>query len=154
MRFRAPPPAARRPGGRAVADEAERCIDAAVEQRPEREQDVRNALDRRHAPDPPDHETLLRDAEQATELGSAIAAHALLEVDPEPDDDELLGGSDPERDQIVPNLGPDRDQPRRVPGQRALGLTEEPRADRAEVSAEHVAVVRVDDHGRAGVSRQ
>ncbi len=137
---------------RPVPDETERGVDSAVEQRAEGQQHVRHPLDRRHAPDPADDEALLGDPEQPPELGSSVAAHAVLEVDPEPDHHELVCRRDTERDEVVSHLRPDRDEPCRVPGECALGLAEEARADRVEVPAEHVTVVGVDDHRRPRVA--
>jgi len=63
---------------RAVADEAERRVDAEIEEPLERRQDVRHALDRGHAADPADDEAIVRDAEQAAMLlaNSRIVQHA------------------------------------------------------------------------------
>ena len=139
----------------AVADQAERGLDAAVEQRLEGREDVRYALDRCHAPDPADDEPVIGDAEEMPELRAPVAGqNTRLEVDAETDHRELLGRRHSELDEIVANLGPDGDQPVRVPRERALGLAEELGAQRVEVAAQHVPVVGVDDHRRPRVARE
>ena len=125
---------------RPVTDHAEHRVDAAVAQPLERNEYVVRPLYRRHAADPTDGEPAVRDAEVAAALGTTI-----VELDAQADHDEALGRRNAETDQIVTHLRAHGDQCRRAGGEPALEQTEEQRANRAEVTAEDVAVERVDD---------
>ena len=98
----------------AVADHAQRRVDAAVAQARERAQHV---VAPRLTP-------VMRPIQPTTKRSSADAHHparalgaaslgggdALVELDPEPDDGELLGRRDAERDEVVAHLRADRDE--------------------------------------------
>ena len=76
----------------AVADEQEPGVDALLPQRRERGEEVAGLLHTRHAAQPADDEALRRDAEPPADLvPRLVAADTLLQLDPEPHDDELLG---------------------------------------------------------------
>ena len=98
----------------AVAHHAETGVDAALAQVPEPFQHVVGALDGGHAADPADDEAAVRDPELATRLlAAALRGHPLLQLDAEPDHDELLRGGDAEGDEVVAHLGADGDEPGR-----------------------------------------
>ena len=94
-----------------VADHAERRVDAVVAQAPEGEEHVVGPLDRGHPADPADDEAVVGDADSARlSRRPSVRRDALVELDPEADDDEPLGRRDPERDQVVADLRADGDQ--------------------------------------------
>src|SRR5919201_3386133 len=96
---------------RAVADEAERRFDAAFAQQPEALEDVVAALNRRHAAHPADGEAFVGDAQIASCLGAAVRrGDPFAQLDPEPDDRELLRRRDAELDEIVAHLRADGDE--------------------------------------------
>ena len=148
------PPLEVQPVG-AVADEAERRLDAAFAQQLEAFEDVVAALHGGHAADPADGEPAVRDPEVAAGLRAAVRRpDALVELDPEPHDGELLRRRDAEPDEVVPYLRAHGDEHRRVAREDPLEPAEEPRAERPEVAAQDVAVEGVDDDRRPRAPRQ
>ena len=139
---------------RAVADEAQAGVDAAVQEPLEGEQDVVRALDGGHAADPADREALVGDAHHPPGPLPRLRRRvdALLELDAEADDRELLPRRDAERDEVVTHLRADGDERRRRGREAPLEHAEEAGADGAEVAAEDVAVERVDDDRRPRVA--
>ncbi len=131
----------------AVADQAQRRVDAALAELLEREQHVVRALDGGHPADPADDEAVVRDAEQppCPRAGAAVAADPLLELDPEADDDEPLRRRDAEPDEVVAHLRAHGDERVGAAGEQALEQPEAALLQRAEVAAQDVAVERVDD---------
>ncbi len=131
----------------AVAHEQQQRVDTALADAGEHRQEIVGPLDRGHPAEPPDDELPLLDAVAAPDLGRvAVEADARLELDPEPDDGELLARRDVERHELVPHLGADRDQPVRGMREDRLDGAEEERPAGAEVAAKHVPMERVDDH--------
>ena len=111
----------------AVADHAERRVDAAVPETLEGHQDVVRALHGRHAADPAHREPVGRDAEVTPALDAAVLLRrdALFQLDPQPDHDKALARSDAECDEVVPHLRAHSDQRRRARREHALEEPEE-----------------------------
>ena len=141
----------------AVAHEEEQRVDPALAQPGEHRQEVVRPLDGGHAAEPADDELRRRDAVPPPHLGRvAVEPHARLELDPEPDDRELLVRRDVECDELVAHLGAHRDQAVGGAREHRLDGAEHQRPERPEVPAQDVAVEGVDDDRapRAGEERR
>src|SRR4029079_18061442 len=78
-----------------VADEQQPGVDAALADQGEGLEEIERLLDAGHPSQPADHEPLRRDTEAAADLlARLVAADTLLQLDPEPHDDELLRRGD------------------------------------------------------------
>src|SRR5438128_1292027 len=135
---------------RAVADQTEGRADATLQQSLEAVQHVVGALDGGHPADPADGEPGGLDPEVAPCLRPAVrsGADALAELDPQADDDELLGRRDAQCHEVVAHLRADGDEHGRVAGEPPLEPPEESRPERPEVPVQDVPVERVhDDRG-------
>ncbi len=102
----------------------------------EGEEDVVGALDGGHAADPADREALVGDAHHPPGARPRLrrCVDALLELDAEADDRELLPRRDAERDEVVAHLRAHRDERRRRGGEAPLEHAEEAGAERGRSS--------------------
>jgi len=138
----------------AVAHEEEERVDAPLPGAREHRQEIVRPLHRGHPAEPSDDELPGRDPDPAPDLVRIpVEADARLELDPEPDDRELLPRRDVQPDELVADLGADRDQPVGEPREDRLDRAEHERARGPEVAAQHVPVEGV-HHDRPAQARE
>ncbi len=80
--------------------------------------------------------------------GSGSGRKPPIQIEPEPDDDDLLAWRDTELDEVVAHLGRDGDQRVAVPSEPPFEPPERLGLRRPEVAAQDMAVKRVDDDFR------
>ena len=99
-------------------------------------QQIVRALDLGHAAEPADEEAVVRHAELATQLlrRPGRGREPLVEVEPEPDDGDLLRRSDAERDEVVADLRARRRSARRCSARTPARPSGRPRSSPARNS--------------------
>jgi hypothetical protein len=113
----------------------------------------RHVLDRHETPDHPDERRILRDPDLAAQLPPRERSREVSELEAERDHADPLGTGDAEVNEVVLHRVGHGHERVGEWGEPCLQTPEDGRFRRGEVSAEHVAVVRVHDRRHPGEAR-